>query len=59
MLAPDGHTYERAAIESWLREHPNSSPITGTEMPPGELRPNYTVRGLLHQVFEQEAREPT
>jgi U-box domain len=36
--APDGHVYERAAIEEWLRSGA-SSPFTSQPMSIGELRP--------------------
>ena len=48
VIAPDGHTYERAAIETWLAEN-GTSPLTGGPMPPGDLRPNYIVKGLLQR----------
>ena len=35
VMTADGHTYERAAIEQWLREH-DTSPNTG-EPPPRRL----------------------
>jgi hypothetical protein len=46
VLAPDGHTYERSAIEAWLAEH-GTSPLSGEAMPEGELRPNWVVKGLI------------
>ena len=49
VLAPDGHTYERAAIEQWLRGS-DMSPMTGQTMPEGELRTAYVIRSLLQQV---------
>ena len=49
VLAPDGHTYEREAIEQWLAAQ-GTSPLTGEGMPPGELRTNWVVRSLLEQA---------
>jgi hypothetical protein len=49
VLAPDGHTYEREAIEQWLAAQ-GTSPLTGERMPPGELRTNWVVRSLLEQA---------
>ena len=54
VIATDGHTYEREAIEEWLANN-ECSPLTGAPMPPGELRPNFLVRGLLHQMKKNEA----
>ena len=52
VLAPDGHTYERAALEQWLKTR-KISPLTGNPMPEGELRTNYAIRSLLHLQPEQ------
>ena len=49
VIALDGHTYERSAIEAWLAVN-MSSPLTGAPMPAGELRPNHMVRSMLRQL---------
>jgi len=41
--ATDGYTYERAAIEGWMKEH-NTSPLTGAPFPSLQLTPNDTLR---------------
>ena len=45
VIAADGHTYERRAIEEWLTEH-ETSPLSGEVMPEGELRSNWIVKSL-------------
>ena len=43
VMAPDGHTYEREAIEAWLTRH-TTSPCTGLPMDPAvPLMPNYLI----------------
>ena len=42
----DGHTYERSAIEQWLKTH-NTSPTTGLELESKQLNPNYSLRSLI------------
>ena len=56
VLAPDGHTYERRAIETWLAKH-GSSPLSGEPMPEGKMRPNFIVRGLLEPDESQDERQ--
>lgn len=46
VLAPDGHTYERSAIEAWLKTN-GTSPISGEPMADGELRPNWIIKSML------------
>lgn len=59
VVAADGHTYERSAIESWFRvraadDEPPTSPATGAVLPSAALLPNYALRiaieasALLH-----------
>jgi U-box domain len=42
VVAADGHTYERVAIEEWLRRK-TFSPCTNEEMRSSELRPNWAI----------------
>ncbi len=46
VLAMDGHTYERAAIERWLRAR-RTSPRTGAPLPSRQLVPNHAIRALI------------
>jgi len=49
VLAPDDHTYERAAIVEWLKNN-DISPLTGAKMPRGALRPNWAIKTLIEQL---------
>ena len=53
--APDGHTYERAAIEAWLSASP-TSPKTGEVLESTTLIPNHSVRQLI-DAFHQAATD--
>lgn len=44
--AADGHSYERSAIEAWLRGS-DVSPVTGQPLAHKELMPNYTLKSLI------------
>jgi hypothetical protein len=50
----DGNTYERSAIELWLRVK-QSSPITGNEMDASTLRPNQMVKHLIEEAKKRKA----
>jgi serine/threonine protein kinase/nucleotide-binding universal stress UspA family protein len=41
-VAADGYTYDRHAIEEWLKEH-NTSPMTDSPLHSKNLLPNYTL----------------
>ncbi|KAJ7516239.1 hypothetical protein O6H91_22G048800 [Diphasiastrum complanatum] len=65
VITADGHSYERSAIEFWLKTH-DTSPITGEVLPPppgGDgtgvdktLRPNHILRGQIIEYKERVAR---
>lgn len=48
VIAADGHTYERKAIEYWLRQK-RKSPVTSKPLESSTLIPNITVRHLINQ----------
>ena len=52
MLVPvstcDGHTYEKAAIERWLRSK-RTSPLTGAPLRSLVLIPNHALRNLIEE----------
>jgi hypothetical protein len=48
----DGHTYERADIETWLQDH-DTSPSTGKELPNTNLVPNFALRNAIEQSEEK------
>ncbi len=43
VIAADGHTYEKAALESWLQLH-NTSPVTGQSLAHLRIVPNVLVQ---------------
>ena len=45
VIATDGHTYERAAIQQWLEEH-HTSPLTKQHIS-STLIPNHALRNLI------------
>jgi hypothetical protein len=53
VIDPEGNTFERVAVENWVRLNGNS-PITRTLCRPEQLRPNRAIRDLL----ELEAQKP-
>ncbi|CAF3418223.1 unnamed protein product [Rotaria sp. Silwood1] len=46
VLAPDGHTYERQAIEQWIQRH-GTSPMTRRPLSIEQLYSNRTVKELV------------
>jgi serine/threonine protein kinase len=46
VVTADGQTYERSAIERWLRTR-NTSPATGAVLPHKELAPNFALRQAI------------
>ena len=54
VMAADGHTYERADIESWFANN-RTSPKTGAVLPHCSLIPNHAVKAMISD-FHDEAR---
>ena len=51
VIASDGHTYERSAIEGWFATLGSvlpQSPVTGQPMMSAALLPNLAIRELVH-----------
>lgn len=46
VVLSDGHTYEKSAIEEWLKKH-GKSPLTGGTLITKTLTPNYCLRKLI------------
>merc|ERR1711964_780332 len=44
VMASDGQTYEREAIESWFKEGKMTSPITNETLSDQKLIPNYSLK---------------
>ena len=53
MVTGDGHTYSRAEIEQWFREH-NTSPLTGANLRTKELLPNHAMRKAIEEARDQQ-----
>ena len=51
VILVDGHTYEKEAIEDWLK-YRNTSPLTGMTLPSKQMIPNYALKGLIHELEE-------
>ncbi len=43
VIAADGHTYEKAALKSWLQQHDTSS-VTGQPLAHKRIVPNVLVK---------------
>ena len=56
VIASDGHTYERSALERWLQSK-MTSPKSGVELEHALLFPNHLVRGMIREW--QEGRQST
>jgi len=51
VIAEDGHTYERLAIECWFVGH-EVSPLEGTKLSTKTLFPNQVMKKLTKQIYE-------
>jgi hypothetical protein len=49
VLAADGFSYERAAIQDWLSKGHRTSPKTGARLESDRLLPNLSLRALIQQ----------
>jgi Mg-chelatase subunit ChlD len=57
VIGPDGQTYERSAIESWLKTN-DKSPLTKQIMKISDLRPNIALRNTIQQYLVQNSSIP-
>ena len=48
VIAADGHTYERQAIEHWFFNH-SISPSTGKELQHRIVIPNHKIRQIIEE----------
>lgn len=49
VIDPDGNTYERSAIENWIRAH-GTSPLTRRPLQRDSLQPNRALAALLQRM---------
>ena len=57
-VAADGHTYERAQIDEWLRKH-DTSPLTNAVLAHKKLTTNEIVRRMVQKFMEDCRRQGT
>jgi hypothetical protein len=50
VIAADGHSYERSAIEAWLQQH-NTSPLTNLQLPHKHLVPNRAIKSAIASIM--------
>ena len=51
----DGQTYERTAIEAWLKTH-DTAPATGKRLPSKKLVDNVSARGMVRELLERQPK---
>ena len=56
VLAADGYSYERDAIETWLGRGRLTSPVTGAEIPYRNVIPNHALRSAIGELVTQRSR---
>ena len=59
VMADDGNTYEKSAIEAWFLYH-DTSPLTNVKLATKKIIPNLTLKKLIDQFKEENkiAAEP-
>lgn len=55
VVAADGYTYERFAIEAWSKDHA-TSPMTNLPLQHSAFTPNITIRSAIQEWQEQQHR---
>ena len=53
MVASDGHTYEKMAIEKWLKSDSPKSPLSGEVLVDKELVENRTLKKLIQDLINE------
>lgn len=49
VVAADGHTYERKAIEEWIASNKGRSPVTKAKLKDKSLFPNCALRSQIEE----------
>ena len=57
VMAADGFSYARSAIEGWLARGNGSSPMTGAPLPHHQLTPNLAVRSAVQIMKRRTSTE--
>jgi hypothetical protein len=58
VVAVDGFSYERQAIESWFAHGHSTSPRTGLPLPSTKLATNHTLKVLISEWRAKDVRLP-
>ena len=58
VLAADGHSYERTALETWLLQN-STSPVTGQPLPHKRIVENVLIRNAIGRHREQVMQTST
>ena len=53
VMAMDGHSYDRKAIEEWFNKGNTTSPNTGVELKSKELIPNLVCRQAVQRFLDE------
>jgi sacsin len=53
VIATDGHTYERKAIEEWFGKGKRTSPMTGLQLDNINLIPNIALRQVIEKFMHR------
>ncbi len=56
VFASDGHTYERTAIELWLKNN-NTSPMTGLQLSNKQLTPSHTLKSMIREFVDANKKK--
>ena len=51
VIASDGHTYERCAIQQWL-ERAKTSPVTNERLRTPDLIPNHAMKAMIAEFLD-------
>lgn len=52
VIASDGYSYEREAMESWIHKKKRTSPMTNLALPSLVLTPNRTLKMAINRWLE-------
>lgn len=56
VIAQDGFTYERSAIEMWFENENITSPMTNEELPSLSLIPNFNLKSQITAWVDENRR---
>lgn len=59
VMAADGHSYERSALEEWLASGKTTSPMTSIPLVSTSLIPNHALRGAIAEYLAKQSAPQT